>query len=107
MGITKKIWFGAVLPLFVLLILGFSFYRFYIQKDFVSYDFIPCDSTTNTCFVEECSEDDPRCSPFMTEDGMYFFSVLETRTTDSVVYYCSETRLEEFGNFVFDATCSE
>jgi hypothetical protein len=104
MSSIRKNWFGIFIAIFIILI-GFSFFRFWIQKDFVQYDFIPCNPEEHSCFVSECAEDDPRCNT-VAVDGMFNFQVQKIDGDVSIDFYCSDETLEEFSNFVFDATCS-
>jgi hypothetical protein len=63
-----------VTVLAVLVIAGsvvFSFYTYYVQKDYALYIKASCDPATEECLSEECDEEDPRC----------------INTTDGIIYY--------------------
>ena len=103
----KRHWIECSVIGIVVIILLISFVRFYLQGVFTTYDFVPCDPALHQCFVSECTEDDPRCSPYVNKDGMYYFAIQEHTIRTANEYYCDEAAKESFGNLVLDPTCSE
>ncbi|MFZ2048915.1 MAG: hypothetical protein WAV25_01285 [Minisyncoccia bacterium] len=105
----------------ILFVVLFSFYKFYIKKDFTLYIKETCNPATEVCFVQECADDDVRCSSL--PDKMFYFKIIYQKeyklakcTKDNCpsitcvegdntcsVYYCSEENLTKFG---LSDTCS-
>lgn len=83
-----------------------AFARLYVMQAFVSYDFVPCDTALHQCFVSECPSDDPRCAPYIQEDGMYYFAIQKHKGT-TTEEYCSDDTKDSFANIVIDPMCSE
>ena len=104
---NKKNYFGILLFIFALSVLSVSVFRFYVEKDFTTYDFFPCDPISNSCFVKVCEEGDPRCEPFASEERNFFFSVVEKTKQGKQFYQCNEANLALLSDLVFDASCSE
>lgn len=66
----------------VLIILGFSlfvavffsFYRYYVKNNFLTFGKAPCNPTINRCFVHICEDWDSRCSKY--PDNTFFYKVI-------------------------------
>ena len=52
--------------------LGFSFYKFYIVRDYIVYGHTECDPSINRCFVSECDPESGECSGNPEEDTEYY-----------------------------------
>ena len=102
-----KNWFGAFITTFILLVIAYSFYKFFYIDDFIKYDFKNCDPEIENCFVSECTDEDPRCTENMTEEGLYNFKVIELKNNNEIEYQCSDDNIEKFSNLIFfDVECS-
>lgn len=57
---------------FFLLSLGFSFYKFYIVRDYLVYGHTECDPSESACFVYECDPETEKCTGNPEEDTEYY-----------------------------------
>lgn len=58
---TKSKVLVAVLILVVALVTAWKYDTYVVQHDYVVYDQLPCDPSTESCFVYTCDEGDPEC----------------------------------------------
>lgn len=100
-----RITFGAIIAIILLGTIGYSFYKYNIKKDFISYNKEYCDPDLYTCFVAECPDGDPRCQD-VAEDGLYTFLLIEKHDQYDRLIYCDDTNLYTYSNFVADSLCS-
>jgi len=49
----------------------FSFYKYYVVRDYSLYVKESCDPLLEECLSEECDVEDPRCAP--AEDGLMYY----------------------------------
>ncbi len=61
----------AAIALLVAISVGFSFYKYYVKKDYLLYIKEGCDPSYEECLVEECDREDPRCLP--SENGLMYY----------------------------------
>lgn len=103
----KENWFGMIIATCIIVVISVSFVRFYGAKDFIQYNAVPCDNTTTSCFVRECSEDDPRCAPYMSEEGLYYFAVEKEDGGQITTYTCGAENSAYLSDFLLETQCSE
>ncbi len=60
------------LAILFLLSLGFSFYKFYIVRDYMVYGHTECDPSESICFVYECDPETEECTGNEDEDTEYY-----------------------------------
>lgn len=80
---SKFVLFGIALIIVIVFLL--SVFKFAFSGDYVVVNKIACDSTLESCFVEECTEDDPRCDE-QSIDGMHTYKYITANASD---IYCS------------------
>jgi len=61
-----------IIMLSVVVVIGATGYKFLILQDYEFYVEAPCDSTTQTCFVRDCSEADS-CPPNNLDSYRVFY----------------------------------
>jgi hypothetical protein len=52
--------------------LAFSFYKFYIVRDYMVYGHTECDPSESACFVYECDPETEKCTGNPEEDTEYY-----------------------------------
>lgn len=50
---------------------AFTFYKYYVVRDYTLYVKKSCDPQLEECLSEECDIEDPRCAP--SEDGPMYY----------------------------------
>lgn len=71
---SNKVQSDILLILAVIMIafsVAFSFYKYYVVKDYLLYVKESCDPQLEECLSEECDIEDPRCAP--SEDGLMHY----------------------------------
>ena len=109
MDAKSKILIGLFI-LFVIAAGVWKYHSFFVERDFVIYTWVSCDTTTESCFAMECEEGDeecddwaykkmeipasetPYCDPYVDEECPE--PVCEVGS-DCIEILCSEETLEE------------
>lgn len=71
---SKILGFG--LFVFFVLSLLFSFYKFYVVRDYMVYGHAECDPTVSVCFVYECDPESEECSE-NPEENVEYYTLIE------------------------------
>lgn len=80
---SKIVLFGIALIVVIVFLL--SVFKFAFSGDYVVVNKIACDPMSESCFVEECREKDPRCEE-QSIDGMHTYKYISANASD---IYCS------------------
>lgn len=67
-------WALIIVTMAIVFSVAYSFYRYFIQGDYLLYVKVPCDSTLEKCFIHECDLDDVRCSGL--QDQKYYYKII-------------------------------
>lgn len=85
-----------------------SFYRYYFAQDYLLYIKVPCDQAIESCFIEECSEEDVRC--ILDENEQFIYKILykqENTIPDCSGEGCPIPVCEDNDKHCFYVFCSE
>ncbi len=104
------------LGIFFLIAASFSYYRFYIERDYILYGHTECDPSQDRCFVYECDPEIEECTG-NTEEDIEYYALIEKNAsrvsvcnpsiqecealkcalgeTDCKVSFCDETLAEK------------
>ena len=92
----------------VLLAVSFSFFKYFLERDFLLFVKESCDPSKESCFVHECETDDVRCSQLST--GKFFYKIVfkkDYKTSACVGSKCSEVKCDKNEEFCFVYYCSD
>ena len=79
---TEKTASNTLLVIVTLLVASsvvFSFYKYFVKRDYTVYLKESCDPATEECLSEECDSEDPRCKP--SAGGLMYYKEVYRENT--------------------------